>query len=159
MPELRGASRTTSSRWFIAAGVCASVTLLVLLVHILVPADVLQLAAIWMVGGSLLLVWAGILTWRVPVLGNRALLAIAAVWALGTALSTWLAGWALATRSFVWRWSAHWLALTLAFVVGALLLRALLRKRTAPVIGRLLSLASPLIILVVILVTSLLRAP
>jgi len=158
MPELRRASLTMSSRCFLAAVGGASLALLLLLIHIFVPTEWLQIVSVWILGGSLLWVWAGILAWRMPVFGNRALLLFAVSWAAGIAASVWLAVWALASRPPIWRHSTQWLALTLSFVVGALLLRALLRKRAAPVIGRLLSLVSPLIILLVILITALARA-
>lgn len=158
MPELRRASLTTSSRCLLAGGGGASLTLLLLLIHIFVPTGRLQLVSVWILGGSLLWVWAGILAWRMPVFGNRALLLFAIAWVVGIGASVWLAVWGLASRPLIWRCSLQWLALALSFVVGALLLRALLRKRTAPVVGRLLSLVSPLIILLVILITALARA-
>ena len=158
MPELRRASFTTSSRCLLAAVGGASLTLLLLLIHIFVATEWLQLVSVWILGGSLLWVWAGILAWRMPVFGNRALLLFAAAWVAGIGASVWLAVWALASRPLIWRCSLQWLALTLSFVVGSLLLRALLRKRAAPVIGRLLSLVSPLIILLVIVITALARA-
>jgi hypothetical protein len=159
MPKLRRASLTTSSRCLLAAGGGASLTLLLLLIHIFVPTEGLQLVSVWILGGSLLWVWAAILAWRMPVFGDRVLLLFAVAWVGGIGASAWLAVWALASRPLVWRCSLQWLALTLSFVVGALLLRALLRKRTAPVIGRLLSLVSPMIILVVLLITGLAPAP
>lgn len=156
MPEIRRASLTRAARCFIIAAASAFVTLLLLLVHVLVPSEWLQLVAIWFLGGSLLCVWIGTSSWRMPVLGNRFLLLIAAAWVAGTALSVWLAGWAVAARPLVWRLSIQWIALESSFIAGALLLRALLRKRTAPTIGRLISVVSPVIVLVVILL-SLLR--
>ena len=158
MPELRRASLTASSRCLLAAASGASLTLLLLLIHIFAPTEWLQLASVWVLGGSLLWVWAAILAWRTPVFGNRALLLFAIAWVTGISASVWLAVWGVASRPLIWRCSLQWFALTLSFVVGALLLRALLRKRTAPVIGRLLSLVSPLIILLVILTTALARA-
>jgi hypothetical protein len=158
MPELRRASLTTSSRCHLAAGGGACLTLLLLILHVFVPTEWLQLASLWILGGALLCVWAGILTWRMPVFGNRSILLFTIAWASGIAASVWLAVWAFPSRPAVWRHSMQWLALALSFVVGALLLRALLRKRSAPVIGRLLSLVSPLIILLVILITSFVRA-
>lgn len=153
MPEIRKPSLTAATRCFAVAGGGAFAALLLLTAHVVVPAEALQLVSVWILGGSLLAVWAGILTWRMPVFGNRVLFLFALAWAAGIAASVWLAVCALATRPFVWRLSMQWIAVTLSFVVGALLLRALLRKRTAPRIGRLLSLVSPLIILVVVLVT------
>jgi hypothetical protein len=159
MPDLRRASLTTSSRFYLAAGGGAHLTLLLLLLHVFVPAEWLQLVSIWILGGSLLCAWGGILTWRMPVFANRSIFLFVFVWASGIAASVWLAIWAFASRPSIWRHSMQWLSFTLSFVVGALLLRALLRKRSAPVIGRLLSLVSPLIILLVIVITSLVRAP
>jgi len=149
---------TTAVRCFIAAGVGASSALLLLLIHVLVPSAWLQLVAVWIFGGSLLCVWVGILTWRMPVLSDRLLLLVAASWAVGTALSVWLAAFALPSHPLVWRLSAQWVALALSFVAGAFLLRALLRKRTAPAVGRLISLISPLVVLLVILFSFLQRS-
>ncbi len=159
MPDLRRSSLTTAARCLLASGVGAAAALALLVAHVVAPLPVLQIAALWILGTSFLGTWAGILTWRMPVFGNRALVLFALAWAAGMALSVWLAGWALRSHAFLWRMSIQWLALSQSFVVGALLLRALLRKRATPLIGRLLSLVSPLIVLVVILVTSLGRAP
>ncbi len=158
MPEIRRPSRTAAARCFSVAAGGAFLSLLLLSAHVVVPVEPLQLVAVWILGGSLLAVWAGILTWRMPVFGNRALTLFALAWVAGIAASVWLAVRALASRPFVWRLSMQWIAVTLSFVVGALLFRALLRKRTAPRIGRLLSLVSPVIILVVVLVTSFTRS-
>jgi len=158
MPELRTASLTLAARCLIAAAAGAFGVLVLLLVHIFVSAEWLQLASIWLLGAALLSVWVGILLWRIPVFGNRTLLLFSLAWILGIAAALWLAVWAVAGRSLIWQYTLHWLSLTLSFVVGALLLRALLRRRAAPIIGRLLSLISPLIILVVILMTTLARS-
>lgn len=158
MPELRRASLTRSSRWCVASGVGASAALLLLVMHVVAPIGWLELVAIWILGGALLCLWAGIVTWRMPVLGSRALGLSVAAWCVGIGASIWLAGWGLASRSLLWRRSVQWLALALSLVVGALLLRALLRKRAAPVVGRLLSLVSPLIVALVIVATELARA-
>jgi len=157
MPELRRASLTRSSRWFLAAGGAALLTLLLLLIHVFVRTDALQLVSIWTLGASLLFSWAGIVTRRIPVLGNRALLSLALAWIAGLPASIWLAVWALPSRPPIWRYALQWLAVTLSLVVGALLLRGLLRKRTAPLLGRFLSLVSPLIVLLVILISVLVR--
>jgi hypothetical protein len=159
MPDLRRSSLTTFARWLRVAVATASAALGMLVAHILVPLDVLQIASLWILGASLLCAWAGIVTWRMPVFKDRTLFLFAVAWGGGMALSVWLAGWAFPTHASIWRLSIQWLALTLSTAVGALLLRALLRKRTTPVIGRLLSLISPLVVLVVILVTSLRSAP
>jgi len=155
MPDLRRSSLTTSARWLRVSAAAAAAALCALVAHVLVPLDVLQLAALWILGASFLCGWAGIVTWRMPVFGNRTLSLFATAWGGGMALSVWLAGWALHSRPPIWRLSIQWLGLTLSTAVGALLLRALLRKRTTPVIGRVLSLLSPLVVLVVILATSL----
>ena len=158
MPELRRTSLTTAARCFIAAAVGVLVSWLLLLIHIFASAEALQLVAVWISGASLLCAWAGVLTWRMPVFANRTLVLFAIGWAVGISISIWLSLWAFADRPLIWRASMQWLALTLAFAVGALLLRALLRKRTTPTIGRLLSLVSPLIVLLVVLFTYLGRA-
>ncbi len=155
MPELRKVSLTLASRFFLVAAGGALGVLTLLLVHVFVPVEWLQLCSIWILGGSLLFVWAGILAWRIPVLGNGILLLFAIIWGLGIAAAVWLAVWSVPNRLQIWQHSMQWLSLTLSFVVGALLLRSLLRKRAAPLIGRLLSLISPLVILLVILLTSL----
>jgi len=155
MPDLRRSSLTATARCLRAAGAGALAALCLLVAHIVVPFDGLQIAALWLVGTSLLCIWIGVLAWRMPVFDNRALTLFAIGWGAGMALSIWLAGWALRTHPFPWRLSVQWLALTLSTAVGALWLRALLRKRATPLIGRLLSLISPLIVLLVIFVTGL----
>lgn len=159
MPKIRRASLTAAARCFSFAAGGALLSLLLLSAHVVVPSEPLQLVAVWILGASLLALWAGILAWRIPVFGSRAVSLFALAWVAGIASSLWLAVYGLASRPFIWRLSMRWIALTLSFVVGALLFRALLRKRTAPRIGLLLSLGSPLIVFAVILATSLARAP
>ena len=155
----RGSGRgrlTLAARAILVAASGATVCLLLLAAHIFVPAPELQLAALWLLGGSLLTTWFAILAWRMPVFENRVLAAIASAWCGGIALAVVLVRWSLvAARSAVWERSAQWLAVTLSFAAGALLLRALLRKRTTSVVARLLSLLSPLAIVVWIVVASL----
>ena len=130
---------------------------------------------------------AELLAWRVPVNGRRVLATLACLWFFGIALSVCLVLlsadeaqsllWrrsvqvlALAptvtlsarastwTQSLLWRRSVQVLALALSVTVGALFLRALLRVRTSPISGRLLSLVSPIAILALIVILALTRA-
>lgn len=109
----------------------------------------IHLLAEWVLAGALLAAWGSVLVWRPPVFPQHMLLLIFALWAAGTGLSVWLAGWAHAARPVAWRLSHQGVALGLSLLVGGLLLRALLRKRTAPAIGRMISLISPLLVLLV----------
>lgn len=145
-------------RVLLAARGAASAALALLVAHVFVPLDPLPISSLFLLGAALVAAWVAILVWRVPVLDRRRLAGLAALWLLGIALSATLVVVASdAARSLLWRCSVNWLALALSLAVGALFLRALLRVRTSPLGGRLLSLVSPFAILAMIVVLAILK--
>ena len=146
---------SVSTKSWIAAAALAAIALILLSVHVFVPVRGLQPAGVCALGFSLFAAWIAVLSWRMPVFDQRTIVLLGACWIAGLALSilcvrqsaTMLADPALSR-------SAQWLALTLSLAVGALFLRALLRRRTTSLVARLLSLLSPLIILLLILFSS-----
>jgi len=147
---------SASVRATIGAVGAAALALCTLTAHVFAPRPALQIAALWLLGASLLAGWFGILTRRTPVYTRRRLVAFAALWCAGIALSVDLAILSVAAdRTLLWRCAVQWLALTLSLAVGALFLRALLRVRASSLVGRLLSLVSPLVILALVLVLTL----
>ena len=143
---------SVSSKSWIAAAALAAGALILLSIHVFVPMPGLQAAGLGALGFSLFAAWIAVLSWRMPVFDQGTIVFFGACWIAGLALSilcvqrsaTMLADPALGR-------SAQWLALTLSLAVGALFLRALLRRRTTSLVARLLSLLSPLVILLLIL--------
>jgi hypothetical protein len=136
----------------VGAGAC----LLLLVAHVFVPHPQLQLVAVWFLAGAFLAAWIALLTWRAPVFAHRTLRLIAFASSLGTGLSLWMVHWTMTSnRPPVWQRSVQALALALSLAAAGWLLRALLRKRTSPILGRLLSLVAPLAILLWIVIASL----
>lgn len=156
--RLPGRRRSRSQQAVIAAAAAAFLALALLTLHIFVSSNALQIAALWVLGGGLSAAWIAILTWRIPVYDRRHLTIFGAIWAVGIAISVLLVLLSVAARSVLWARSVQWLALTLSNTLGALFLRALLRVRTSPILGRLLSLISPIAILLLIVVLSFQRA-
>ncbi len=152
--RLPGRRRSTSRRALLASGGASSAALVLLVAHIFAPRVVLEIAALWMIGAALLAAWIAILAWRIPVYGRRRLIAFGAVWGAGIALAVLLVLLSTEGPSLVWTRSVQWLALMLSNTVGALFLRALLRVRASSIAGRLLSLASPIAILALIVILS-----
>jgi hypothetical protein len=151
--------RSTSQRAIIAGAIALLLALVLLTAHVFAASEALQIAALWLLAGALLAAWIAILAWRVPVYGQRLLAAFACLWFAGIALSVCLVLLsANGTQSLLWRRSVQALALTLSVAVGALFLRALLRVRTSPISGRLLSLVSPIAIFTLIVILALARA-
>ena len=141
-----------SQRALLAAGGATTTALALLVCHIFAPHGALQTSALWALGGALFAVWIAVLAWRVPVYTRRRLALLAALWLSGLAASVALVVIASGESGpLSWRLGIQWLALTLSLAVGALFLRVLLRVRTSPLLGRLLSLATPLCILALIL--------
>jgi len=144
-----------SSGFIIGLIVAAGFLLLslsLLTAEIFVDVKPLQIGALSLLGAAFLSLWLSILAWRIPILPGRTIVWFGIVWAIGIGISVWLI---LLTsrvdRSAAWEGSVDWLALTISFAVGGLFLRSLLRKRTSPLAARLISLLSPLAILLLIL--------
>jgi hypothetical protein len=140
------------------AAIGSAASLLLFVVHVLFPADALQLAAFGILSPCLVALWIAVLAWRVPVFENRVLLLIGATWSAATMLAVWIVLWTQFTPPpTAWRLAAQAFAMTLSLAAAGLFLRALLRKRTSPLLGRLLSLLSPLALLLWIVVSALTR--
>jgi len=151
---LTGRGRRTSpfSRSLIAASILLFLSLCLLTAHVFAAAEGLQIGALWLLGGAFLSVWISVLLWRIPVLSGRTIGWFGLIWAGGIGISVWLILLTVRLdKTLIWERSVHWLALTISFAVGGLFLRALLRKRTSPIAARLISLISPLAILLLIL--------
>ena len=142
---------SASGKAALGGGCGLTLALLLLTVHVFLPREILQLAAIGALAAASLCFWVAVLLWRMPVLGRGMLVSFAVVWICGIAVSVGLALHAAAGRSIYWQRSVQCLSLALSFAVGALLLRALLHRRATPLLGRLLSFLSPLAILLLIL--------
>jgi len=149
---------SASQRAVRGAGVASSLALGLLTAHIFAPSESCQIAALFLLGGALVAAWAAVLTWRIPIYGRSRLVSLAILWVLGIGLSVCLVLVSTSdARGLLWQRSVQWLALTLSLAIGALFLRALLRVRTSPLSGRLLSLVSPFAVLALILILALTR--
>ena len=127
-----------------------------LLIHIFAPFPGLQLAALWFTGTAFVAAWTAVLCWRMPVFSGRALWGFTVIWCAGLSLAVLLTLAAAASQSSIgWKISVQWLAFSISLSVGALQFRALFYRRATPILGRFLSLLSPMIILTLILLTSL----
>jgi len=147
---------STARRAAALASVAATLALVVLTAQVFAPQERLQIAGLWLLCVALLAGWVAVLAWRVPVYGRRRLGAFAGIWFAGIGISAYLA--VLSTnpvRDLLWQRSVQGLALALSLVVGALFLRALLRVRASSLVGRLLSLVSPIAVLTLIILLSL----
>jgi hypothetical protein len=138
---------------FVAAGVTGG-ALALLVAGSFVASVALDATALDMLGVAFLACYLAILTWRVPVLSLRHLVGVGMLWAVGIGVAGYLVLCALQpAKGIAWIRSVQWLALTLSFAVGGLFLRTLLARRSSPVAARLLSLVSPVGILLLMLFT------
>ena len=141
------------SRRLAVAWSTAGVALVLLLVHIFWPQPLLEWAALWCAGAALAAAWTAIMCWRMPVFSRSTLWAITLLWCLGIALAV-----ALVYASFRpqvpigWRVAVQWLSLSMGLSVGGLEFRTLFHHRSTSILGRFLSLLSPMLILALILV-------
>ena len=143
---------TLPRRALFVAALLASLSLALFTAQVFVPTETLQVIALCALGTALLFAWGSVLAWRVPVLAQRTLALFAFLWVAGIGASVWLVFLSIAAdRPMAWARSVQWLAICLSLDVGALLLRGLLQKRASPLLGRLLSLVSPLAILLLVL--------
>jgi hypothetical protein len=134
----------------------ASSALVLLLVHVFVPLQGLQVVALLFTGMAFATVWLAVLSWRMPVFSMGTLWAFTTIWCIGLGLAVLLvlAAWT-SDNAIGWRIASSWLAFSISLAVGGLQFRALFNRRATPVLGRSLSLLSPMIILTLILVLSL----
>jgi len=155
---IRTRRHSTAQRAAAVAACLGFLALCLLAAHVFAPCAALQIAALWLIGGGLLAAWAAVLAWRLPVLRRNRLIGLAVLWAVGIGLAVLLVLLSVApSRDLLWARSVQWVALTLSTAVGAIFLRALLRVRATPVAGRLLSVISPVAILVLTVVLTLIR--
>ena len=143
-----------SAKSWIAAAAMAVTALVLLSIHVFTPISGLQAAGLGTLGFSLFAAWIAVLSWRMPVLDRGPIVLFGLLWIAGLTLSIACVQQSSAMQLEAIRRSAQWLALTLSLAVGALFLRALLRRRTTSRTARLLSLLSPLVILLLILFSS-----
>lgn len=145
--------RVSKARGATYAGLgLALLTLAVFTADVFSPASVpLRIAAIWMLSAGLAACWVAVLSWRPPVSSRSALVGLGLLWGLGMTAAVYLTLRATTLSPPSLQLGTRLLAVSLSLVVGGLFLRALLRVRTSPRLGRLLSLVSPLAILLLIL--------
>jgi len=150
--KVRALRSTVVLRFLLAATILLVISLSLLTAHAFVEAETLQIAALWSLGAAGLSFWIAILFWRIPVLSQRTIGWFGGVWAVGIGISVRLVLiTAQLEKPAAWELAVDLLALTISLSVGGLFLRALLRKRTSPLAARLISLVSPLAILLLIL--------
>ena len=155
-PLMRTLRLTAISRRLMLALGAGNVAFVLLLVHVFVPLQGLQLAALWLTGAAFVAAWTAVLAWRMPVFSVRILWAFTFVWCVGLCLSVLLVlSAASSPHSVGWKIAVQLLAFSISLSVGALQFRALFYRRATPLLGRFLSLLSPMIILTLILVLSL----
>lgn len=131
---------------------------LLLLVEVFCVSLALQATAVALTGMAFLAFWNGIVQWRMPVFPVRTLWLFTILWCVSLAMSVVLVIAAShAPHPLAWSLAVHGLAFTLSLCAGALLFRALFYRRATPLVGRLLSLLSPMAILIFSLVTAFTR--
>ena len=129
--------------------------LVLLLIHAFTPLQGLQVAALGLTGLSFMAVWMAVLVWRMPVFSGRTLWIFTIIWCAGLALAVTLVAVASTSSHAVgWNIAVQWLAFSISLCVGGLQFRALFNRRATPLLGRSLSLLSPIIVLALILALS-----
>lgn len=155
-PLMRTLRFTAVSRRLTLALGSGSMAFVLLLIHVFAPLQGLQLAALGLTGIAFVAAWAAVLCWRMPVFSGRTLWAFTLIWCIGLCLAVLLVLTAsVSQHSIAWKIAAQWMAFSISLSVGGLQFRALFYRRATPILGRFLSLLSPMMILALILVTSL----
>ena len=127
-----------------------------LFIHVFAPLEGLQVAALVLTGLALIAAWTAVLCWRMPVFSSTTLWVFTLIWCLSLCLAILLVLASTGSQhSTSWQMAVQWVAFTLSLCVGGLQFRALFNRRATPVLGRCLSLLSPIGILLLILVMSL----
>ena len=154
-PLMRTLRFTAITRRLALAMGAGSGAFVLLLIHVFAPLQGLQLAALGLAGFAFVAAWTAVLCWRMPVFSGRTLWAFTLIWCVGLGLAVVLVLVASeSTHSIGWRIAVQWLAFSISLSVGGLQFRALFHRRATPILGRFLSLLSPMAILTLILVTS-----
>lgn len=155
-PLMRSLRLTAISRRLILALSAGFLAFVLLLIHIFAPLEGLQVAALGFTGLALIAAWTAVLCWRMPVFSSTTLWVFTLIWCVALCLAVLLV---LATtgspHSIAWRMAVQWVAFSISLCVGGLQFRALFHRRATPVLGRFLSLLSPLAIVLLILLVSL----
>ena len=155
-PLVRKLRLTAISRRLMLAYTAVCLAFIVLLVHVFIPHEWLQVAALILTGLGLIAAWTAVLCWRMPVFSGTTLWTFTLIWCAGLILAILLV--LVSIRSFHslgWQIAVQWVAFSLSLCVGSLQFRALFLRRATPILGRFISLLSPLAILVLILIVSL----
>jgi hypothetical protein len=144
--------RLTALTRRLAVAVCAAVlAYIMLLIHVFARIEALESASLGLTAAAFVAAWTAILCWRMPVFSHRTLWTFTLAWMIGLTLAVWLV---LATftvqHALGWKVPAQALAFSISLSLGGLLFRALFHRRATPVLGRFLSLLSPMLILVLI---------
>ena len=154
-PLMRSLRLTAISRRLLLALGAGSVAFVLLLIHVFLPLQGLQVAALACTGFALIAAWTAVLYWRMPVFSARTLWGFTAIWLFGLSLAVVLVLIASHTQvSFSRRVAVQWLAFSISLSVGGLQFRALFHRRATPVLGRFLSWLSPIAIVLLILILS-----
>ncbi len=155
-PLMRTLRLTAVSRRLMLALGAGSMAFVLLLIHVFAPLQGLQLAALGFTGIAFVAAWTAVLCWRMPVFSGRTLWGFTLVWCTGLCVAVLLVlAASVSQHSIAWKIAVQWLAFSISLSVGGLQFRALFYRRATPILGRFLSLLSPLMILTLILVTSL----
>lgn len=156
LSSIRGLRLSASIRRLLLALLSGATALVLLLVHVFAPIPGLQVAALALTGMSFAAIWLAVLAWRMPVFSGGTLWIFTLIWCAGLALAITLVLIASGlSRPMSWRIAVQWLAFSISLCVGGLEFRALFNRRATPILGRSLSLLSPMIVLVLILMASL----
>ncbi len=150
-PRMRALRLNAVSRRLTMGAAAAFAAFLLLMIHVFVPIDALQWAALACTGSALIAAWTAVLGWRMPVFSHRTLWTFTVIWGLGLAASVLLVLHSFRPHAALgWRITVQWLAFSLSLCVGSLQFRALFYRRSTPLLGRFTSLVSPMIVLVLI---------
>ena len=155
-PLMRSLRLTAISRRLMLALGAGCLAFVLLFIHVFAPLEWLQVAALVLTGLALIAAWTAVLCWRMPVFSGRSLWGFTLIWCISLSLAVLLV---LATagspHSAGWKMAVQWVAFALSLCVGGLQFKALFHRRATPVLGRFLSLLSPMGILLLILIVSL----
>ena len=154
-PLIRHLRLTAITRSLLLALGAGSIAFTLLLIHVFLPLQALQVAALTLTGFAFIAAWTAVLCWRMPVFSASALWGFTAIWLFGLLLAVLLVLIASDTQpSFSGRIAVQWLAFSISLSVGGLQFRALFHRRATPVLGRFLSWLSPIAIVLLILIVS-----
>ena len=132
-----------------------SLAFFLLITDVFVSLQGLQVAALGFTGLAFIAAWTAVLCWRMPVFSARTLWAFTLIWCVGLYLAVLLVLITSGSQySFAWRLAVQWLAFSISLSLGGLQFKALFYRRSTPILGRFLSLLSPMAILLLILIVS-----